>query len=657
MKASKRAALATLLLAGLLAPAAQSAQAARTAPAVQDMHSVKTAQSAQVAQMLRTVQNEQIAQIVQTAQKGNTAQLSNTSSPLAADARSISLYLDGAKLASDVAPYIVPQANVTMVPLRVISEGIGASVAWTAKTRTVTIDDASTRIELTEGAKYGLVNGKSVPLDASVQNKTNRITIPLRFVGEQLGLQVDWNGTDRTVSLRSPGYIPPTGTGGQGNGGGTSSPGSGGNTGSGGTDGSGSGGGTGSGGTGGSGSGGGSLPGSGGGSLPGSGTGNGNGGTSPGNGTNASGALRGAWVSTVFNLDWPSTGSYGKQDQQKQEFSKLLDDLQGMGMNAVFVQVRPAGDALYPSLMIPWSKTLTGSQGKDPGYDPLAFMIEETHKRGMQFHAWFNPFRANTDAKTDALAANHVVKQHPEWIVNANGTLYINPGLPEARQHIIDAVMEVVSRYDIDGVHLDDYFYPSGGNFDDNAAFVKYGLLLSKADWRRGNINAFVQQLGAAIHSAKPKLPFGISPFGVWRNQSVDPTGSATKAGVTAYDNMYADVRAWIKNGWIDYVMPQLYWSLSFPTARYDTLTDWWANEVKGTGVKLYIGHSPYKLGTAEAGWQDGREIVNQLEYNKQRPEVAGDVFFSAKDLRRNPLGIADLLRVYYDVAVPRQAA
>ncbi|WP_219838099.1 family 10 glycosylhydrolase [Paenibacillus sp. R14(2021)] len=525
--------------------------------------------------------------------------------PAHAADRSIGIYLDGRKLASDVSPFIVPKVNVTMVPLRVISEGIGASVAWTPQTRTVTIDDSSVTIELKAGAKNGLVNGSSVALEASVQNTQGRIMVPLRFVGEQLGLLVDWSQSDRTISLTSPGYAPPTEPDG--------SPGS--NPGSGGTS---------------------------------PGTGEGNGGSHPGSGPGASSGLRGAWVSTVFNLDWPTAASYGKQDQQKQEFTKLLDELQHMGLNAVFVQVRPAGDALYPSQLVPWSKVLTGTQGKDPGYDPLAFMIEETHKRGMQFHAWFNPFRANTDAKIDTLAANHVAKQHPEWIVNSGGTIYINPGIPEARQHIIDAVMEVVSRYDIDGVHLDDYFYPSGGTFDDNAAFLTYGLFKNKADWRRNNINLFVQQLGSAIHDAKPAVKFGISPFGVWRNQSVDPTGSATKAGVTAYDNMYADVRTWIKSGWLDYVIPQIYWSLSFPAARYDTLTSWWSNEVRGTGVSLYIGHSPYKLGTNEAGWQDAHEITRQLDDNKQHPEVAGDVFFSAKDLRRNPLGIADVLRAYY---------
>lgn len=267
----------------------------------------------------------------------------------------------------------------------------------------------------------------------------------------------------------------------------------------------------------------------------------------------------------------------------------------------------------------------------------------------MQFHAWFNPFRANLDTTTSKLAANHVAVQHPDWVVSVNNQLIINPGIPDARQHIIDVVMEVVSKYDIDGVHLDDYFYPSSGTFNDDAAFEAYNTQgLSKADWRRDNINQFVQQLGQSIHASKPAVQFGISPFGVWRNQSTDPTGSDTKAGVTAYDSMSADVRTWVKQHWIDYVAPQIYWSMSFKNAQYDKLVDWWAQEVQGTGVDLYIGHAPYKLGTAEAGWQSAQEIINQLQYNTKYDAVKGSIFYSAKDLIKNPLGIVQALTAYY---------
>ncbi|QRG67605.1 family 10 glycosylhydrolase [Brevibacillus choshinensis] len=511
----------------------------------------------------------------------------------------ISIYLDGQQVKSDVAPYILPKINVTMVPLRVISESLGAEVYWDQSKQTATILKQDTVLSMTVNQTYALVNDSTVQLDASAQNKQGRVMVPLRFVSEQLGLKVSWEQATRTITLRTDAIdidtpsdgeidIPVT----------EPDP----------------------------------TP------VP----------TTP---VDTGSSLRGVWISTVFNLDWPSTGSYGNQAKQKQEYVQLLDELQGMGMNTVFVQVRPSADALYPSSLVPWSKVLTGTQGKNPGYDPLAFMIEETHRRGMEFHAWFNPFRANTDAKTDQLAANHVVKQHPDWIVNSSSKLYINPGIPQARQQIIKEIMEVVQKYDIDGVHLDDYFYPSNGTFNDDATYKTYNSkkIASKADWRRDNINQFVQQLNSSIKSVKPGVQFGISPFGVWRNKAVDPTGSDTKAGVTAYDNMYADVRTWIKQGWMDYVTPQIYWSLSFAPAQYDKLVTWWSDEVRGTNVKLYIGHSPYKLGTTEAGWQNAQEIINQLDYNTLHPEVQGSVFFSAKDLRKNPLGLIQAISSYYN--------
>lgn len=500
----------------------------------------------------------------------------------------ISIFLDGQQVHSDVSPYIIPKVNVTMVPLRVISESLGAEVYWDGQSQTATIIKDDTVLSMSMNQKFAWVNNGQMPLDASVENRAGRTMVPLRFVSEQLGLQVNWNQSTRTITLltgnvavQQPEPIPQDVI---------------------------------------------SQP------QP-----------------HRPSALRGVWVSTVYNLDWPSAGSYGNQEKQKQEYVRMLDELQDMGMNAVFVQVRPAGDALYPSSLVPWSKYLTGTQGKDPGYDPVAFMIEETHRRGMQFHAWFNPFRATTEAKTETLAANSVVKKYPQWIVNSSNKLYINPGIPEARQHIIATIMEVVNRYDIDGVHLDDYFYPSNGTFPDDATYRAYGNGFGdKAEWRRYNINQFVQQLDQSIKGVKPQVQFGISPFGVWRNIANDSTGSDTKAGVTAYDHMHADVRTWIQHGWIDYVTPQIYWSMSFAPAQYDKLVAWWSNEVRGTDVTLYIGHAPYKLGTSEAGWQNAQEIINQLNYNTLHPEVKGSIFFSAKDLRKNPLGLIQELRSYY---------
>jgi len=532
----------------------------------------------------------------------------------AAKVADISVYLDGVRLPADVPPYIVPKLGVTMVPIRTVSEGMGAVIAWAPKTQSATITQGDYMIVLTSGKTTATVNGSPVPLDASVQNKAGRIMVPLRFIGENLGLDVTWDAAARSVVMLS-----------RANGGG--------------------------GGTGGSEAGGGSGGGNNGGNSGGGGTGGGNGSESGGgSGGTTDDGVRGAWISSVYNLDWPSTASYGNEMKQKQEFATMLDQFQQMGLNAVFMQVRPASDALYRSALVPWSKVLTGTQGRDPGYDPLQYLIEETHKRGMQFHAWFNPFRANTDTNTSTLASNHVAVQHPEWIVASGSIMYINPGIPEARQHIIDTIMEVVNGYDIDGVHLDDYFYPSSGIFSDDATFALHNpnRILLKGDWRRDNINTFVRDLGTSIHAAKPGVSFGISPFGVWRNLASDPTGSDTKASVTAYDSMYADVRTWIRQGWIDYVAPQIYWSMSFSAARYDKLVSWWSGEVAGTNVKLYIGHGVHKLGTTEAGWQSSAEIINQLKYNAEYPAVQGDIFYSAKPLLKNPLGIIQALQSYY---------
>lgn len=513
--------------------------------------------------------------------------------------RDITIYLDGVSLSSDTAPYIKPKENVTMVPLRVISEGLGATINWSQATKSVTIIKDGNTILLRTGNKTAQVNGSPVSLDVSVENVNGRTMVPLRFVSEQLGLIVDWNQKLRIITLTSregvieppeieqPETTPPVTV-------------------------------------------------------------------EPPITEDRHDELRGAWVSTVFNLDWPSKGSYGKMEVQKNEYIKLLDELQGMGMNAVFVQVRPSADAIYPSNLVPWTSFLTGTAGKDPGYDPLQFLIEETHRRGMEFHAWFNPFRASTGSDTSKLPANHVAKEHPEWIVKFGSTLYINPGIPEARQSIINVIMEVVQRYDIDGVHLDDYFYPTGettsSKFNDDSTYKSYNYMqfTNKGDWRRDNINSFVRDLGQSIEAVKPAISYGISPFGVWRNKAKDITGSDSKAGITAYDNYYADVQTWIQNGWVDYVAPQLYWSLSRNEVRYDILADWWANEVKGTNVKLYIGHAPYKLGTKEIGWNSASEIINQLKYNEGIPEIKGSIFFSAKELQKNPLGLIPLLQSYY---------
>ncbi|WP_327091673.1 family 10 glycosylhydrolase [Nonomuraea sp. NBC_01738] len=352
--------------------------------------------------------------------------------------------------------------------------------------------------------------------------------------------------------------------------------------------------------------------------------------------------LRGVWIATVKNIDWPSRTGLSPAKQQA-EYRKILDNAVSRNLNAVFVQVRPASDALYRSSLEPWSQYLTGKAGKDPGWDPLPFLTAEAHKRGLEFHAWFNPYRAAYDTNTSKLPAGHPARVHPDWVIKYGDRLYYNPGLPQVRDHVTRVITDVVKRYDIDGVHFDDYFYPypgEGGRFDDKAAFTTYGNGKKLADWRRSNVNTLVAQVDKAVHDTKKRVKFGISPFGIWRNKAQDPTGSRT-AGMSAYDSIYADARAWIKAGTVDYVMPQLYWPRGFKAADYKALVPWWANEVKGTGVDLYIGQALYRVGaTDDKAWTKPGELPAHLAFNRSYKQVDGDVYFSAKQLMTNPLKV-----------------
>ncbi|GAA2314516.1 family 10 glycosylhydrolase [Nonomuraea roseoviolacea subsp. roseoviolacea] len=354
--------------------------------------------------------------------------------------------------------------------------------------------------------------------------------------------------------------------------------------------------------------------------------------------------LRGVWIATVKNIDWPSRTGL-TPDRQRAEYVRILDGAAKRRLNAVFVQVRPASDALYRSSLEPWSQYLTGTVGKDPGWDPLPFLVAEAHKRGLEFHAWFNPYRASYDGGAGKLPAGHPAREHPGWTVSYDGRLYYNPGLPQVREHVVKVVTDVVKRYDVDGVHFDDYFYPypgQGGAFDDRAAFAKYGKGRSLADWRRQNVNTLVAEVDAVVHAAKKHVKFGISPFGIWRNKAQDPAGSAT-SGMSAYDSIYADARAWIKAGTVDYVLPQLYWPIGFKAADYKALMPWWARQVEGTGVDLYIGQAAYQVGTrTDKAWSKPGELSAQLTLNRGHQQVEGDVYFSAKNVLDNPLGAMD---------------
>ncbi|SFJ13874.1 glycoside hydrolase family 10 protein [Thermoflavimicrobium dichotomicum] len=360
---------------------------------------------------------------------------------------------------------------------------------------------------------------------------------------------------------------------------------------------------------------------------------------------------RAAWIATVENLDWPSNTGLSK-DRQQSEMIRLFDELVSIRMNAVMVQIRPTADAFYPSQINPWSKYLMGDQGKDPGYDPLAFMLQEAHQRNLEFHAWFNPYRVSMNTDRNQLASDHPGRKYPNWVKQYGQKLYYDPGIPQVMDHIVESVMEVVSHYDIDAVHLDDYFYPypiNGQDFPDQDTYQKYGAgqFPSKAEWRRHNVNQLVERLAKAIKQKKPHVKFGISPFGIWRNRSSDPNGSDT-SGLESYDDLYVDSRKWIQQKWLDYIIPQIYWNIGHQSAAYEKLADWWSQQVKNNGHHLYMGHALYKVGKDNQAWNQPDEIPNQLELNRSCSEIKGSSFFSVRDVVNNPLGVSDQIKNEY---------
>ena len=354
--------------------------------------------------------------------------------------------------------------------------------------------------------------------------------------------------------------------------------------------------------------------------------------------------FRGVWIATVANTNWPDKTA--PAESQKAAFAGLMDEAAAMNLNAVVVQIRPTADAFYKSQLNPWSEYLTGSQGKDPGYDPLAFMVEQAHKRNLEFHAWFNPFRVSMNSSEKTWADNSAVVRHPDWVVTYGGQKWLDPGLPAVREYVVDSIMEVVNNYDIDAVHFDDYFYPypvSGRDFPDDWSFGEYGNGMDKADWRRSNINGFIQSVNAAIKSKKDYVKFGVSPLGVWRSQTVDPEGSdSTAAG--SYDMLYADTRLWVQQDWLDYIAPQLYWELGYTAAPYENLLKFWVNVVKDNPkVHLYIGEAAYRVGGSGA-WRDASQLPRHMELGAGYAAVKGHIFYNIDSLIRNPLSLRDKL-------------
>jgi uncharacterized lipoprotein YddW (UPF0748 family) len=362
--------------------------------------------------------------------------------------------------------------------------------------------------------------------------------------------------------------------------------------------------------------------------------------------------FRAVWIATVVNIDWPKNSS-DSIEKQKTDFLEILDTYKKLNYNAVIVQIRSVGDAFYPTELAPWSRYLTGKEGRSPknNFDFLEWMITETHNRGFEFHAWLNPYRATFDTKIESLSHNHDFFKHRKWIIkygeSGKEKYYYNPGLPEVQSHLTKVVEEVVRNYDIDAIHFDDYFYPyrvKGKEFNDSISFKKYGNGLSLADWRRSNVNSFVKNIYSSIKSIKPWVQFGISPFGVWRNKSVDPKGSDTESGQTNYDDLYADPLAWMEGRYIDYILPQLYWSINHPKASYAKLLKWWSENT--TNTNLYIGNSTYKIKTdSDKKWNNPLEIPNQIDLTRTYKNIQGNAFFSAKGFVNTNQDVTQILQ------------
>ena len=354
---------------------------------------------------------------------------------------------------------------------------------------------------------------------------------------------------------------------------------------------------------------------------------------------------RAVWIATVGNMDWPSSKNLSTE-AQKAEIIAYLDLFKQLNFNAIVFQIRPTADAFYASSLEPWSLYLTGKQGlaPEPFYDPLRFVLEESHKRGMEVHAWLNPYRVTQDnANLSETDPAHIFNRHPEWFVKQGRKTYFDPALPETRNFICQVVADILRRYDVDGIHMDDYFYP-GVEFNDEASFAKYSrgyTAEQKGDWRRDNVDLVIQQLRDTVKAIKPFVKFGISPYAVWRNLRDDPRGSDSQSyNYTNYDHLYADVLKWMEEGWIDYMLPQFYFHIGYPRADFITLADWWRDNRAQT--VMYAGLGTFKL-NAEAKdpeWRSADEILKQIDYIRSQNDYDGLCYFNAHNFKVNLLGI-----------------
>lgn len=359
--------------------------------------------------------------------------------------------------------------------------------------------------------------------------------------------------------------------------------------------------------------------------------------------------FRGAWISTA----WQSRYKQMNSTQMKVYFVKILDQMQADGINAVIFQARPYADAFYKSSLEPWSAFLTGTQGVAPdnGFDPLTFITEECHKRNMELHAWLNPYRV-TSGEGEALAESHIYFKHPERFVKYGEQIYFDPGIPENRKFICDIVKDIVMRYDVDAIHMDDYFYPypiAGKQFPDDKSFNTYALgqgfsKEERADWRRNNVNMLVKEIRETLDHTRPWVRFGISPFGIYRNERKNVKGSKTN-GLQNYDDLYADVTLWAKKKWIDYNMPQVYWEIGHSKADYSTLVEWWAKN--NHKQPLYIGQDVKRTMNVEPQWGKD-ELKDKMNLARSFKNIQGNCFWPAYEILDNYKGVEQQLRSKY---------
>jgi uncharacterized lipoprotein YddW (UPF0748 family) len=362
--------------------------------------------------------------------------------------------------------------------------------------------------------------------------------------------------------------------------------------------------------------------------------------------------MRGLWVATVANIDWPSRNSLSA-DQQRAELTDILDRAASLGLNSVVLQVRPASDAVYRSSIEPWASLLSGTQGNDPGYDPLAFAVTEAHARGLQLHAWINPFREGNSADSAKLAATHLFRTRRDLSRVYGTQLWLDPGEPEAQDHVIRVVRDIVQRYDVDAIHADDYFYPYQENdaqgklidFPDSGSYARAKSALSRADWRRENIDRFVERMYREVHAIKPALAVGISPFGIWR-----PGNPPGVTGLDAYATIYADSRKWLQQGWVDYLAPQLYWSIASTGQSFPALLDWWAAQ-NPMGRHVWPGLAVYRVADGTSSAFAAREISDQIGLARTHLSSRGHLLYNTTSTLKRANGVSAVLAPVYAAA------